>query len=158
MHVRCIIRKRWQKIGLALCLLLLTLGCYLLARPGKAAGERASLAAAGLDQYDYQLIFRPGESALAVSMTLDYTNRTGDALDTLVLRTWANAYQKEATSPAAIDALFDACYPAGFSEGYLTLEGVWWQDQVAAASYLDEAQTTLAVAIPPLAPHQSGRL
>lgn len=158
MHVRCIIRKRWQKIALAACLLLLVLLAFLWLRPGKAAGERAKKAAEGLDAYDFQLIFRPEESTLAVSMTLDYTNRTGDALDTLVLRTWANAYQKEATSPAAIDALFDACYPAGFSEGYLTLEGVWWQDQVAAASYLDEAQTALAVAIPPLAPHQSGRL
>lgn len=158
MHVRCIIRKCWQKIGLALCLLLLALGIFLLARPGKAAGERARIAAAGLDQYDYQLIFRPGESALAVSMTLDYTNRTGDTLDRLVLRTWANAYGTEETSPAAIDALFDACYPEGFSPGELTLEGVWWQGEMAASAYLDEVKTALAVSIEPLAPGQSGQL
>ena len=158
MHVRCIIRKRWQKIALAGCLLSLALLAFLWLRPGQTAGERAKRAAEGLDGYDFQLIFRPEDSTLAVSMTLDYTNRTGDTLETLVLRTWANAYEKEETSPAAIDALFDACYPAGFSPGFLTLEGVWWQDQVVSAAYLDEAQTALAVAIDPLPSGQSGRL
>ena len=158
MHVRCIIGKRWQKIAGIACLLLLALGVYLLARPGKAAGERARAASEGLDHYDYQLIFRPAESTLAVSLTLDYVNRTGDTLSILVLRTWANAYGTEDTSPAAIDALFDACYPEGFSPGFLTLEGVWWQDQVVSAVYLDNAKTALAVSVPPLDPGQSGQL
>ncbi|MBR1606808.1 MAG: M1 family metallopeptidase [Clostridia bacterium] len=158
MHVRCIIRKRWQKIALVACLLPLALLCFLWLRPGKAAGERARNASEGLDHYDYQLIFRPEESTLAVTMTLDFTNRTGDTLDTLVLRTWANAYEAEESSPAAIDALFDACYPEGFSAGYLTLEGAWWQGQVASAAYLDEAKTALAVSIDPLPSGQSGQM
>ena len=100
------------------CLLLLALGVYLLARPGKAAGERARAASEGLDHYDYQLIFRPAESSLAVSMTLNYTNRTGDTLSTLVLRTWANAYGTEETSPAAIRPLQSARFPASGRENF----------------------------------------
>ena len=48
-------------------------------------------------------------------------NRTGEALTTVVLRAYPNAFASEETSPAAAeDALYAACYPDGFSPGSLS--------------------------------------
>lgn len=126
--------------------------------PRSLAGQRALNASSGLNEYSYELIFRPEENSLAVTMTLDYTNRTGDTLDTLLLRTWAGAYAREETSPAAIDAFYDACYPSGFDPGGIAVEGVWWNGERADARFIDGAGTALQVSIPALSGQQSGRL
>lgn len=39
---------------------------------------------------------------LAMAETLTFTNRTGDTLRTLVLRTWLGAYETPEASPAAL--------------------------------------------------------
>ena len=134
MRLRSIIGKRWQKIAAAACAIaLLTALALCASRPlsGRKAGERALNASQGLDEYSYELIFRPEESTLAVTMTLDCTNRTGNSLETLVLRTWAGAYASEKTSPAAVDEFYDACYPEGFDPGGVAVEGVWWNGDTA---------------------------
>ena len=158
MRLRSIIGKRWALIACAAALcVLLTAGFLLFSSPA-SAGERAQAAAQGLNSYAFDLIFRPEERTLAVTMTLDYTNETGDPLEQLALRTWAGAYQSEDTSPAAIDALYDACYPNGFSPGGIDLEGVWWNDTPADHAYTDPAGTMLRVKIPALSPGEGGRL
>ena len=162
MRLRSIIGKRAVWAAAAVCGALLLAVLFWLQAKGMSASFRAGLRAqeaqGGLNEYAFDLIFRPGESALAVTMTLAYTNRTGDTLQDLVLRTWAGAYSREETSPAAIDALFDACYGDGFSAGGVAVEGVWWNDVPALSRFDDEAQTVLRVSIPPLADGEKGRL
>ncbi len=115
-------------------------------------------AAAGLTDYDAALRLIPEEQALAISETLTYRNGTGETLDSLVVRTWLNAFQTEETSPAALEELYDACYPDGFSPGYLTLYDVIWNGEAAAHEFVNDDQTALRIAIPPLAPGESGAL
>ncbi|MBR5231989.1 MAG: M1 family metallopeptidase [Clostridia bacterium] len=96
---------------------------------------------------------------MGVTLSLQFRNDTGGTLTDLVLRTWANAYAREETSPAAIDELYDICYPEGFSPGALTLEGIWWNGVlVPDHKYLDAAQTALSVPIPALETGLSGTL
>lgn len=157
MRLRSIIGKRWKAAAAAVFLSLLLFALPQLRAAGKA-GQRSAEASEGLNHYDFDLVFRPDQSELAVTMTLDYRNGTGDMLDHLVLRTWAGAYRSEETSPAAIDALYDACYPDGFSPGAIRLEGCWWNGETADAAFADEAQTVLRVSVPSLMPGASGRL
>ncbi|MBR5382665.1 MAG: M1 family metallopeptidase [Clostridia bacterium] len=124
----------------------------------KETGLRAAKAADGLDHYMYELVFRPESDELAVTLTLQYTNRTQDTQSDIVLRTWAGAYQQYETSPASIDELFDSCYPEGFSEGGISIEGVWWNDTIVSYSFDDEASTVLRVPVGAIAADESGRL
>lgn len=157
MQKRSIIKCRFLCAGIAAALCIL-LAC-LLFWPSAHAGERAQNASADLHEYAFDLKFLPDEKLLNVTMTLSYTNDTGDTLHSLLLRTWANAYQAEETSPAAIDELYDVCYPNGFSAGSLTLEGIWWNDAIVADwQYLDPAQTALSVPVGELAPGATGNL
>ena len=158
MSKRSIIRKR--TVCFFACAALLLVGVLLawILWPRAAAQTRAQAYRDGLDTYRYDLVFRPEQSTMAVTLTLDYTNRTGDTLQELVLRTWAGAYASEDTSPAAIEEVYDACYPNGFSAGGVRLEGVWWNDRVVQASFADAAQTVLHVPVGSLVPGVSGRL
>jgi len=127
--------------------------------PKSNAGERARLASQALNEYIFDLAFRPDEKQLAVTMRLAYQNNTGDTLHSLVLRTFANAYATAESSPAAIDETYDACYPNGFSEGALTLEGLWWNDVlITDHTYLDTEQTALNIPVPALEPNGTGTL
>ncbi|MBQ7454801.1 MAG: M1 family metallopeptidase [Clostridia bacterium] len=159
MRLRSIIGKRilWTALPI-----LLAVPLYFALRGTwmpREAGACAKEAAEGLDNYYYALIFRPEENELAVTLTLDFTNRTGEALDYLVLRTWAGAYASEETSPAAAETLCDACYPDGFSAGGVALEGAWWNGEITPAGFTDAASTVLTVLLPsPLAAGESGRL
>lgn len=157
MQKRSIIKCRFLCAGIALALCIL-LACLLL-WPSGHAGERAQNASADLNEYAFDLKFLPDEKALSVTMTLAYKNDTGAILQSLLLRTWANAYQTAETSPAAIDELYDLCYPSGFSAGSLTLEGIWWNDAIVTDwQYLDAAQTALSVPVGELAPGAAGNL
>ncbi len=122
------------------------------------AETRAQASSDGLNTYHYDLVFRPDEGTLSVTLTLDFTNRTEDTLSEIVLRTWAGAYASEDTSPAAIEETYDACYPNGFSAGDIRLEGVWWNGQIADAAFSDDARTVLSVLIDPLEPGKNGQL
>lgn len=141
-------------LALTLALALLLTGCT----ADTNAGLRAKEASKGLDHYDYQLVFRPEENTLALTMTLDMTNRTPDTLTSLVLRTWAGAYKDEASSPAAIEEVYDACYIEGFSTGGIRIDGAWWNDVFVSAAFTDDADTVLRVDIPDLAVNAQGTL
>ena len=88
MSKRSIIRKR--TVCFFACAALLLVGVLLawILWPRAAAQTRAQAYRDGLDTYRYDLVFRPEQSTLAVTLTLDYTNRTGDTLQELVLRTF----------------------------------------------------------------------
>ena len=162
---RCIMpSSRDGKIALAAaagCLLLIA--AILLLRHGAAPetpapSQRLQTAAAGRNDYQLTLRLNPEDSTLSITQTLTYRNDTGDTLDTLLLRTWLNAYQTEETSPAATEELYDSCYSEGFSPGWLELFDVRWQGEIVTTAYLDAAQTVLSVSIPALKPGESGEL
>ena len=92
-------------------------------------------------------------SELTVSQTLTLKNRTGQAQEAAVLRTWPNAFQSPDTSPAAAEeALYEGCYPDGFSIGALVMSGarvarVGGESKAVAYRYTDDAKTVLSVPI-----------
>jgi len=158
MRFRSIIKNGYVLlcIGAACVLLALSIARSI---PQAAAASRAEAAAQGLNEYSYDLLFLPDDMALHATMELSFTNRTGNTLQDIVLRTYANAYQSEETSPAAIDYFYDNSYKNGFSAGSLTIEGVWWNDAVITDwRYADDAQTVLRVPVNSLENDESGRL
>jgi len=157
MQIRSIIKKRCVFIVLAFACVLaacLTLRTH----PAKAA-LRSEAASQGLSEYHFDIRFMPEDFVLYVTMELNYINDTGDTLSNLLLRTYANAYQSEETSPAAIDFFYEGSYKNGFSPGALTIEGIWWNENVVTDwKYEDAAQTALNVPISSLHPHEKGLL
>ena len=122
------------------------------------ASQRLLDASRGLTEFDVTLRLFPEDGTLAISETIAYRNDTGDALDHLLVRTWLNAFATEEASPAATEELYDACYPAGFSPGGLTLFDVTWNGAAVEYAYVDEAQTALRIEIPVLGPEEAGTL
>ncbi len=155
-------RTRGKRLWLALtAVLCAALAAVLLAPrafavPPPSAALRA--ASEGLDDYDFSLVFDADAGTLAISMALSMQNRADDTLESVVLRLWAGAYQREDTSPAALEEIYDRSYAGGFSPADMTLHGVWWEDEPAPAAFADDAQTVLRVTVPPLAPGARGTL
>ena len=115
-------------------------------------------AAQDLNRYDVTMRLNDQDNTLAMTETLHFRNRTGETLDTLMLRTWLNAYQREDTSPAAVEELYDACYPEGFSAGGLTLYDVLWNGEKTEFSYANGDETALEIAVPSLENGEEGVL
>ncbi len=163
---RCIIPwalARGRRTAALVCLAaaLAGLAAWLLLRGGggiPSPGKGLPAAAEGLTDYRVELRLLPEESALAISETIQYRNGTSSTLDHLVLRTWLNAFQKEETSPAALEELYDACYPEGFSPGGLALYNVEWNGQAANHEFVNGDETALNISIPTLEPGESGTL
>ena len=116
------------------------------------------LAAQGLNEYDLTLRLDPDLGVLTGSQQVNYRNDTGSTLKTLVLRTYLNAFETEEKSPAALEEIYDACYPEGFSPGYLELFDVTWQGENAAWRYLDAENTVLEIDLPAMAAGEEGTL
>ena len=163
---RCIIhtaspRERKKAAVLCACATLAGLLIWLLfpkntEMPG--LGKRLTAASEGLTDYRVEMRLIPDENTLAISETIEYRNDTGETLDCLVLRTWLNAFQSEDTSPAALEELYDACYPDGFSPGGLTLYNVTWNGKAAEHAFANADETALQISIPELKPGESGTL
>lgn len=162
---RCIIavpHTRRGRVTLGLGLFWAAVVVALLLWPRHDALPQASVAlreaAQGLNTYTVALRLNAQERTLAINESLKYRNDTGAPLTSLVLRTWINAYQREETSPAAVEELYDDCYPTGFSPGSLTLYDILWNGETAAYAYLDGAQTALEIQIPLLPAEGEGKL
>ncbi len=152
-----------RRLPAALCLLLALAAAGWALRayafpPGKGADPEKPARAEGLTDYDVTMRYSEEESSLAVSETIAYRNNTGDTLRSLVLRTWVNAFETEETSPAALDEIYSACYPEGFSPGSVTVYDVLWNGERAEWTYVNADRTALSVAIPPLENGEAGTL
>ena len=158
---RCIMGKK-RLIPLCALAVLLIFALLLPLFPRRATlpqpGSRLLAAAEGLNVYDLSLRLDAEERTLAVSERITFRNGTAETLDSVVLRVWLNAYADEESSPAALEEIYDACYPEGFSPGGLTLYDVQWNGAETAHAYLDEARTALSLSIPPLAPGETGEI
>lgn len=161
---RCIISMLpafWRRFLMILAALM-ALGCvcFFILRPAapSVSGERLSEKARGLTDYDVTLRLDAEKSTLAVTETVRFCNATGDTLSDLVLRTWVNAFWEEALSPAALEELYDACYPAGFSPGYVQVHNVYWNGQSVEWAYVNEDRTALRLSIPALQDGETGTL
>lgn len=143
------------------CLLCaLALLCVLLVprQPGYKAPAALLQAAEKMQAYRLTLKLNDQDHTLSVTEEISFTNRTGQPLSDVQLRLWANAYATRETSPAASDELFDACYPNGFSEGYVALHDVQWNGEMMPHRFLDDAGTVLSVSVPDISPGQAGTL
>ena len=150
--------RRWLAAGAVLLAALLTVAAVLWLQPkpslvAEPPGAALLAAADGLDDIQVDAVFDPVNRTLDVRQTFALVNRTGTAQRLLVLRAYPNAFQSEDTSPIATDELYDACYPDGFSAGFmrltaLKLQGENGAEKDAAFQYGDDAQTVLNVSLP----------
>lgn len=107
----------------------------------------------GLDAVYAEASLDTEASAMTVSQTLTLKNRTGQVQEAAMLRTWPNAFQSPDTSPAgAEEALYESCYPNGFSVGALVMSGArvahdGGEAKAAAYRYTDDAKTVLLVPV-----------
>ncbi len=122
--------------------------------PGKAGRDEPK----GLNDYQVTLRLNPEENTLAISETIRFRNNTGNTLTSLMLRTWLNAFRTEDTSPAALEDVYDACYPEGFSAGGITVYDVIWNGERAEYAFVNGDETALEIAVPPLSPEGEGTL
>lgn len=125
--------------------------------PAYSQGERAALAE-NMDTYTLTAVMHEDTGSLAVTQEILFTNRTDEVLSELVLRTYANAFETEEHSPAAIEELYDLTYGDAFSPGGIRVQGTWWQNKIVENAYLDDAKTVLKVATGAIAPGETGTL
>ena len=111
-------------------------------------------ASEGLDRIVVDAAFDPDARQLTATQTLTLVNRTGEALEEAVLRSYSGAYLSQETSPAATDELFDSCYYAGFSTGGLLVDGAQVNGETVDWAFDDDARTVLR--LPLAAPWQPG--
>lgn len=107
------------------------------------AGEALLNAGQGLDEITIEALLNPDKNRLDVSQTMTIENRWEKELDYVVLRTYANAFFLQETSPAATEELFDLCYPQGFSPGGLTFLQVEADGKTLDYFYEDEGKTLM---------------
>ena len=67
-----------------------------------------------LDNITIDAVFHPNKKQLEVKQRMTLKNPGKDGLEELVLRTYANAFYLQETSPAAIEEFFELCYYKGF--------------------------------------------
>lgn len=105
-------------------------------------------AAEGLDEIAIEAELNVERRVLNVHQTMTLTNRTGQTLSQLVLRTWPNAFQSVDTSPCAADEeLYGAFYPDGFSAGALIMAQASAAGQHVVYRYTDDAKTVLELPV-----------
>ncbi len=128
----------------AAALVLLLGGLWWLNQPLQMEHPSAQLLAAteGLDESVIEASLDAVGRTLSVQHTLRLKNRTGQALDAAVLRTWPNAFQSLETTPCS-----DQDYPGGFSTGALTMAHAQVDGQTALHRYLDEGKTLLSIPV-----------
>ncbi len=111
------------------------------------AKERLNSAASQMDTCTVKAMFRPDEKTLAVTQDITFENRTGEALQSIVLRFYASAYASEDTAPGATEELFDASYGDSFSAGGCSFMGAWTDGEAVKTTWLDDAETALSIPV-----------
>lgn len=149
------LRRRWLWAAIPI-LLAAAAALFLLLRPQNAPLSAPAPSAAllqaddGLDVIDLQAEFLPESRSLRVTQRMTLTSRVSESRDTLVLRSWPNAYQSMETSPLTLTELYNAAYPDGFSTGALVMEEASVAQGDGASEkvfyrYTDTAKTVLSL-------------
>ncbi len=116
--------------------------------PAPAPSEALLAGGEGLDDITVTAAYAPARRTLTVRQELRLVNRTGEALTTVVLRAYPNAFASEETSPAAAeDALYAVCYPDGFSPGSLSVRILSANGAICGVHYADTERTVLSIAL-----------
>jgi len=141
---------RFTAAGGAIALLVVLLSLHVVAGSQTPPAQQAVLVAAaqGLDEISIEAELLPQQRVMDAKQTLRLQNRTGQALNDVVLRTFANAFLSEEYSPAAIEEVYDKCYSQGFSEGGITVKTVTLSGQAVSYTYDDAAKTVARIALP----------
>lgn len=137
-------KAKWCWWVVAGCALLALLALVL--RPARTAptpSDALLAAAQGLDEIHIEAEVDPVAGTMAVTQRLTLCSRVEESRDTLVLRTWPNAFQRPSTSPLCLLDGGESYYPAGFSAGSLAVDEVTVAGQMVRHRYLDEAKTVL---------------
>ena len=140
-----------KKIGFLIVLASLALCAVLMFWPDRElppASDTLMAASERMDEITISAELNPDERTLSVIQTMKLTNRTGETLDSLVLRTWPNAFQSMDHSPCAADeALYDLHYPDGFSSGSLVMARATVNAEEVIHRYEDEAKTVMRLPV-----------
>ena len=115
------------------------------AKPPQVSPQLAG-AAEAMDDIQIDALLCPDERSMQVTQVLTLTARGDEPRQELVLRTWANAFQKPDTSPVAGN---EDCCPAGFSAGSLVIDEATLHRADGISQpvyrYTDEARTVLSI-------------
>ncbi len=126
-----------------------------------ALSEVVMDASQGLDTHNIVATFDADTRTLHVVANLTMTNNSEDSRDTLVFRTYPNAFQSPDTSPCASEELYADCYPEGFSVGALIMQEaiitcVGEESYQGTYIYTDDAKTVLTLPLAsPFAPGET---
>lgn len=117
---------------------LLALGVLFSAVSGRAEEETPR------DRYtlDIEVLF--AEQAVRVEATVEYTNRTGLPLQSMIFNVYANAMRRQATVPVESDSFSDA-YPSGYAPGGVDFICVQVNGEDADWGVQGDAETFLRV-------------
>ncbi len=145
--------RAWLYAALIVAVILLAavLAVYIALRPVEEEPslpqESAALlsASADLDTIRVSAVLDADKKTLDVTQTMLLRNRTGQDQDAVVLRSWSGAYWAERTSPAAAEALMDACYGGRFESGGLSMTSASIGGESVTWTYLDDALTVLSL-------------
>lgn len=157
-------RKAWLYAGLIVAVMLALGALALWLRLGVDRAEETHLppendalltAAGGLDTISVDAVFDPEGSTLTARQVMTLVNRSGQVLQEITLRSWSGAYLSQATSPAATEELFDACYGEHFSPGGLTLSNAQVNRVAVTWAWTDEANTVLTLPVKDWQPGES---
>lgn len=129
-------------IALAACLLALNIPRTYEA---DAPSEALLKASNGLDRIIIEATFLPDKNQLSATQTMHLQSK---GTEELVLRTYANAFLTEDTSPAAIEVLHEQCYYDGFSSGGIAIEKITVDGVQTPVTYEDGAKTVLVIPTP----------
>ncbi len=143
-------KAKWR-LWLAAGLLAVLAALAVVIRPVRTApapSDALLQAAQGLDEIHIEAVLDPDAGTLSVNQRMTLHSRVSEGRDTLVLRTWPNAFQRPSTSPLTQLDSGGAYYPDGFSAGSLAMEEAAVAGQTVRHRYLDEAKTVLEMPLP----------
>lgn len=100
--------------------------------------EAVLQAAQDMDTIVIDAVFDPDSKQLTATQVMTLRNPSGQALDSVALRSYSGAYLSENTSPAATDELFAACYGDRFSTGGLILDGIQVNGEAVKHAWNDD--------------------
>lgn len=137
-------KRIWWLMLIPLAALLLVI-FWPRANPAVLSSAELGKAAENLDSIRIEATFLPDSRSMRVHQELTLFSRADEPRDSLILRTYANAFQSADTSPLSTEADYALFYPEGFSMGALMLQSASVDGQPVLHRYLDDAKTVLSL-------------